>query len=246
MEWEPFGLDLALAIRALWSDSGVREYFKRWERRQWVTSCSYYFDSINRIALPDYAPTDQDILRIWVNTICYTSTDFTIENLTWRVFDVGGLRSERKKWVHVFEDVAVLIYLVDISAYDQCLYEDESANMTQESLVVFEAIRELSFFAHTSIVLFFTKIGCLEGKLATSPIKKYIHDFSNDPNSPQDVKDYFERKFLSLNKNPQRTIDVYFTSLVSKTGPGRTAFAAIEQALRLRKGKSGDKVKKII
>lgn len=40
MKWEPFSLDLALAIRALWSDSGVREHFKRWERRQWVTSCS--------------------------------------------------------------------------------------------------------------------------------------------------------------------------------------------------------------
>lgn len=196
--------------------------------------------------MPDYAPTDQDILRTWAKTTGITNALFTIENLTCRVFEVGGTRSERKKWIHIFENVAVLIHVVDISEYDQSLYEAESVNRTQESLNLFDSICNSRWFANTSIVLFFTKIDCLEGKLATSPIKKYIHDFSNDPNNLQDVKDYFERRFLSLNKSPQRTIDVYFTSLVSETGPGRTAFAVIEKALRLRKEKSGDKGKKII
>lgn len=41
------------------------------------------------------------------------------------MFDVGGQRSERKKWIHCFEHVHCLLFLVAISGYDQCLVEDK-------------------------------------------------------------------------------------------------------------------------
>jgi guanine nucleotide-binding protein subunit alpha, other len=41
------------------------------------------------------------------------------------MFDVGGQRSERKKWIHCFENVNSLLFLVAISGYDQCLVEDK-------------------------------------------------------------------------------------------------------------------------
>ena len=43
------------------------------------------------------------------------------------MFDVGGQRSERKKWIHCFENVTCLLFLVAISGYDQCLVEDKDA-----------------------------------------------------------------------------------------------------------------------
>ena len=43
-----------------------------------------------------------------------------------RVYDVGGQRSERKKWIHCFEDVNAIIFISAISEYDQVLYEDET------------------------------------------------------------------------------------------------------------------------
>ena len=43
-----------------------------------------------------------------------------------RLFDVGGQRSERKKWIHCFEDVTAIIYCAALSAYDLTLQEDES------------------------------------------------------------------------------------------------------------------------
>lgn len=46
--------------------------------------------------------------------------------LTYKIFDVGGQRSERKKWIHCFENVTALVFLVSLSEYDQMLYEDES------------------------------------------------------------------------------------------------------------------------
>lgn len=85
-----------------------------------------YFDSIDRIGDMNYVPTDQDVLRSRVKTTGITETTFVIGDLTYRMFDVGGQRSERKKWIHCFENVTAIIFLVAISEYDQVLIEDET------------------------------------------------------------------------------------------------------------------------
>lgn len=43
-----------------------------------------------------------------------------------RMVDVGGQRSERRKWIHCFENVTSIMFLVALSEYDQVLVE--SAN----------------------------------------------------------------------------------------------------------------------
>lgn len=40
-----------------------------------------------------------------------------------RMVDVGGQRSERRKWIHCFESVTSIIFLVALSEYDQVLAE---------------------------------------------------------------------------------------------------------------------------
>lgn len=42
------------------------------------------------------------------------------------MFDVGGQRSERKKWIHCFENVTSIIFCVALSEYDQVLLEEAS------------------------------------------------------------------------------------------------------------------------
>ena len=48
--------------------------------------------------------------------------------ITSRMFDVGGQRSERKKWIHCFEGVTAIIFCVALSGYDLVLAEDEEMN----------------------------------------------------------------------------------------------------------------------
>lgn len=50
-----------------------------------------------------------------------------------RMFDVGGQRSERKKWIHCFEGVTAIIFCVALSAYDLVLAEDEEMVSGQEA-----------------------------------------------------------------------------------------------------------------
>ena len=45
---------------------------------------------------------------------------------TYSMFDVGGQRSERKKWIHCFENVTSIIFCVALSEYDQVLLEESS------------------------------------------------------------------------------------------------------------------------
>jgi translation elongation factor EF-1alpha len=71
-------------------------------------------------------PTEQDILRTRVKTTGIVEVHFSFKNLNFKLFDVGGQRSERKKWIHCFEDVTAIIFCVAMSEYDQVLHEDET------------------------------------------------------------------------------------------------------------------------
>ena len=80
---------------------------------------------MDRIWADGYVPNDQDLLRSRLRTTGITESVFDLGQLTYRMFDVGGQRSERKKWIHCFENVHCLLFLVAISGYDQCLVEDK-------------------------------------------------------------------------------------------------------------------------
>jgi hypothetical protein len=136
-----------------------------------------YFDSIDRIAAHDYVPNDQDVLRSRVKTTGITETTFIIQDLTYRMFDVGGQRSERKKWIHCFENVTTILFLVAISEYDQLLFEDETVNRMQEALTLFDSICNSRWFVKTSIILFLNKIDRFKEKLPVSPMQNYFPDY---------------------------------------------------------------------
>ena len=53
-----------------------------------------------------------------------------------RMFDVGGQRSERKKWIHCFEGVTCIIFIAALSAYDMVLVEDDEVVSAQQGLSV--------------------------------------------------------------------------------------------------------------
>ena len=88
---------------------------------------SSYYSNIDRLFAKDYLPSDQDVLRSRLRTTGITETLFELGQLNYHMFDVGGQRSERKKWVHCFEGVHCLMFVAALSGYDQCLVEDKTA-----------------------------------------------------------------------------------------------------------------------
>lgn len=134
------------------------------------------------------------------------------------MIDVGGQRSERRKWIHCFENVTAVLFLVAISGYDQCLAEDIGANQMQEALVLFDSICNSQWFINTSIILFLNKIDLFRVKLHVSLISNYFPDFNSEHQTDYRASClFFRQKFLKLNRNHQKTIYTHFTNATDTT-----------------------------
>ena len=61
----------------------------------------------------------------WVRCLLWHKVIYELIPMFCRMFDVGGQRSERKKWIHCFEGVTAIIFIVAMSEYDLTLAEDQ-------------------------------------------------------------------------------------------------------------------------
>ncbi|KAJ1981650.1 guanine nucleotide-binding protein subunit alpha [Dimargaris cristalligena] len=202
--------EAAVAVASLWQDAGVRACVQRSREFQLNDSATYYFDAMDRIGQASYVPTDQDVLRSRVKTTGITETTFIVGELTYRMLDVGGQRSERKKWIHCFENVTAILFLVAISEYDQVLIEDETVNRMQEALTLFDSICNSRWFVRTSIILFLNKIDIFREKLPKSPLKNYFPDYDGGNNYDM-ACDYLHKRFVSLNQSDTKQVYTHFT-----------------------------------
>jgi len=138
-------------------------------------------------------------------------TNFTYKNLYIKMLDVGGQRSERKKWIHCFEGVTAIIFCVAMSEYDLVLAEDEEMNRMRESMKLFESICNNRWFTETSIILFLNKKDLFEEKIRKSPLTICFPEYMG-ANTYDETSEYIEAQFQSLNKSPKtKQIYTHFT-----------------------------------
>ena len=90
--------------------------------------------NLERLFKKDYLPSNQDILRAKSRTTGICETLFDLGSYTYRMVDVGGQRSERKKWIHAFDNVHAVLFVAAINEYDQALADDRDAVSTLYTL----------------------------------------------------------------------------------------------------------------
>ncbi|XP_047666497.1 guanine nucleotide-binding protein G(i) subunit alpha-2a [Tachysurus fulvidraco] len=202
-----FPNDLSSIISRLWTDGGVQNCFARSREYQLNDSAAYYLNDLERIAQPDYIPTQSDVLRTRVKTTGIVETHFTFKELHFKMFDVGGQRSERKKWIHCFEGVTAIIFCVAMSAYDLVLAEDEEMNRMHESMKLFDSICNNKWFTETSIILFLNKKDLFGQKIEHSPLTICFPDYTG-PSTYQEASEFIRTKFEDLNKKKD-TKEIY-------------------------------------
>uniref|UniRef100_A0A6I8NY13 Guanine nucleotide-binding protein G(i) subunit alpha-2 n=1 Tax=Ornithorhynchus anatinus TaxID=9258 RepID=A0A6I8NY13_ORNAN len=203
--------DLAGVILRLWADNGVQACFSRSREYQLNDSAAYYLNDLERISRADYIPTQQDVLRTRVKTTGIVETHFTFKDLHFKMFDVGGQRSERKKWIHCFEGVTAIIFCVALSAYDLVLAEDEEMNRMHESMKLFDSICNNKWFTDTSIILFLNKKDLFEVKILHSPLNICFPEYTG-ASKYDEAASYIQSKFEDLNKRKDtKEIYTHFT-----------------------------------
>lgn len=194
----------------LWADRTVQmAYEHRAEFQNQMAapdSAKYFLESLDRLRLSEYIPSDNDYLRYRIQTSGIHVRQFRVplnwpqqktvapggETIAFQLCDMGGQREERQKWVVQFDEVTAVLFLVGTSEYDQKLLEDETTNRTIEALDLWLEISNDPdvFGQHTPdnvssmFIMMFNKEDLFLQKLEHTDIamvyNSYRHDFRAD------------------------------------------------------------------
>ncbi|KAI8074987.1 guanine nucleotide binding protein, alpha subunit [Gongronella butleri] len=208
---QPFLREYLCPLKCLWADPSIQQAFAMGNTFALNDNVAYYFHHIDRLFSPTFIPNDQDILQCRIKTTGIVETTFRNKSIVYRMFDVGGQRSERKKWIHCFESVASVLFVVAISGYDCCLAEDKDSNQMYEALMLFDSICNSKWFVNTSMILFLNKVDIFKQKIARSPVSHYFPDYTGPDHDYKAAADYFKQRFSSLNQNENKPVYVHFT-----------------------------------
>jgi guanine nucleotide-binding protein subunit alpha len=228
---EPFPYSYYNPLKSLWNDPNVQRAWERGNEAALPENLSYFFSDLDRVFDPAYYPTEQDIIRCRARTIGITETTFVLRDHEMLMVDVGGQKSERRKWIHCFQDVTSILFLVSLSGYDQCLVEDKDANQMQDAMTIWDSICHSQWFKQTSIILFLNKNDLFERKILTSDIKSFFPDFDGESGDAKAGRDYFKRRFAKLaqraGRSNEREIYIHITT-ATDTAMLRVVMAAVE------------------
>ncbi|KAM9329209.1 guanine nucleotide-binding protein subunit alpha-14 isoform 1-T1 [Gastrophryne carolinensis] len=218
------------AIKKLWDDPGIQECYDRRREYQLSDSAKYYLSDIDRISLPSYIPTQQDVLRVRVPTTGIIEYPFDLENIIFRMVDVGGQRSERRKWIHCFENVTSIIFLVALSEYDQVLAECDNENRMEESKALFRTIITYPWFQNSSVILFLNKKDLLEEKIQFSHLVDYFPEFTGAKKDAKAAREFILKLYQDQNPDKEKVIYSHFTC-ATDTENIRFVFAAVKDTI---------------
>ncbi|KAJ5072380.1 guanine nucleotide-binding protein g(o) subunit alpha [Anaeramoeba ignava] len=225
-------------IQKIWADSGLKEAFSRRSQFQVPDSTSYFLDEVIRISDSNYVPSTKDMLYCRIPTTGVNYIKFIHAETPWLVVDVGGQRSERKKWIHQFDDVDTLIFVIAINEFDQTLYEDSSVNRMIESLTLFEQTVNNDFFKKKNCIILFNKMDLFYEKIISQDPSITFPDYQ-DGNDPEKAKEFIKSKFISVAENLDRKIFCQYTQAI-ETEKIKEVFDQITSFI-----KENDKFKKI-
>ncbi|XP_017297422.1 guanine nucleotide-binding protein G(olf) subunit alpha [Kryptolebias marmoratus] len=168
-------------VQKLWEDEGVKACFERSNEYQLIDCAQYFLDRLDAVRRTDYTPTDQDLLRCRVLTSGIFETRFQVDKVNFHMFDVGGQRDERRKWIQCFNDVTAIIFVAASSSYNMVIREDNSTNRLRESLDLFRSIWTNRFLKTISVILFLNKQDVLADKILAgkSKLEDYFPEYKN-------------------------------------------------------------------
>jgi GTPase SAR1 family protein len=198
----------------LWKDPKIKETANDPDAKLSLVlldSARYWYKHIDRILTEDYIPTVKDIIKSRTKTTGISDIIFEIDGYKFKLTDVGGQRSERKKWISCFQNLTAILFVVSLSEYDQTLHEDTGTNRMSESIKLFRGVVGNDALHHVGMVLFLNKEDLFSEKIKRSDLRKSFPDYHGEPGNKEHAFEYIKNQFVSLNSNPNRKIFTQIT-----------------------------------
>ncbi|KAI9058714.1 G-alpha-domain-containing protein [Trametes sanguinea] len=200
-----------------------------------------FLNDIDRIAVRDYQPTDDDVVRARLRTLGVQEYRIKFNKgpatgSEWYIYDVGGSRTQRIAWYPYFDDCDAIIFLAPVSCFDERLAEDRRINRLEDSYMLWKAVVSSKLLAKTSIILFLNKRDLLEQKLRSGVrIRDHVHSYGDRPNEVEHALKYFQQHFrdiLRKNSPEPRPFRSHITSVVDTKATAVTLSVVEEGILR--------------
>lgn len=147
-----------------------------------------------------------------------------------RMFDVGGQRGERRKWIQVFDGITAVLFLVASSEFDTNIREDNKTNRLAEALALFEEVWSSRFLGDSAFLLFLNKQDLLREKINSgAKLENFFPDFENyilnediASHHPEynyrRARAFIRDKFLSLTKKSSKDKADHNYEVISRRG----------------------------
>eukprot|EP01117_Protostelium_nocturnum_P012022 TRINITY_DN43_c1_g1_i1.p1 TRINITY_DN43_c1_g1~~TRINITY_DN43_c1_g1_i1.p1 ORF type:complete len:367 (-),score=122.72 TRINITY_DN43_c1_g1_i1:61-1161(-) len=207
--------EIGTAIASLWSTKVLKDTLARRAEFWNLDAADYYFDNVERFAEEGFVPTEEDCIMARVRTTGIVNTEFQDGPIHFQVVDVAGQRSERKKWIHCFDDVKAIVFVVSLAGYNQVMFEDATHNRMHEALTLFESIVNNPLFEKTPIFLFFNKKDLFERMIKEADLSKAFPEYTGGT----DVKlalEFVKNKFYEQAKDGKRVHVQYIAARYKK------------------------------
>jgi len=195
--------DLAKDVAMLWKDDAIQKTFGKKSQFWILDGAKYYFEQCERFSDEKFIPTNEDVVMARARTTGIIVTDIKSDDIHWQVVDVGGQRSERKKWINCFDDVRAVLFVVNLSGYDTVLFEDQNQKRMHESLNLFLDVGNKEIFKDTPLFVFFNKKDLFEehikGKDGVNPvcIDNCFPGYKGDPKDVEASLEFVKQTFIS-------------------------------------------------
>lgn len=203
--------DVRDALKKLWQEKAIQDAWERSNETQVLESASYFFEALDRLGNDSYTPTVDDMLRARQKTTGIIEVKFNVGGHEFRLVDVGGQRSERRKWLHCFEDCTAVIFCVAMNEYDKMLYEEANVNRMHEAVSLFQQTVNSKWFDTVSLILFLNKSDLFREKIAKVDLKVAFPEYQGGKNYDSALL-FIANKFKSLRKDQERKTFVHVTT----------------------------------
>jgi len=210
-------------IKTLWRDKGIQQAYNQprdlsIQGINLPDSTEYFYNNIlDSLLDPNYIPSVDDVIRSRAKTVTVVQQEFLYKENLFRMIDVGGQRSERKKWLHVFADIDAFIYCVSLSEYDVFLREDISKNRMEDAFEEFENLCNKKILKKISTILFLNKNDLFKEKIQKVDLKICFPDYTGGcdyTNALTYIKQKFTKIFNDSNQPEVATRNLYIYDTV--------------------------------
>mmetsp|Transcript_40652 Transcript_40652/g.69370 ORF Transcript_40652/g.69370 Transcript_40652/m.69370 type:complete len:429 (-) Transcript_40652:404-1690(-) len=184
------------SIRILWECNTMKKVWDKRASANVVDGHKEFLDDVTRFAQLQYQPTKRDVLVARVRTTQVIVEKYRIKGMKYEMYDVGGQRSDRRKWLDCFDNVTAVIFVAALSEYDQQLAEADN-NRMKEALQLFYSVINNRAFSNSSVLLFLNKKDVFKEKLQYSNIadQEPFDDYAGPVGDFDQGVLYFIRKF---------------------------------------------------